>query len=108
MGKIRVIWLQRARREYVNHLIYAQTEFGSKAFYHWVEEIRETEKSLADNPRRYPLIPQLRNRPLEYRGHIVMRNFKVIFSYEEEKQIVKIRTIWDMRIDPKKLIRRIT
>jgi plasmid stabilization system protein ParE len=107
MGEYKVIWLKRARQDFLRHLIYAQMEFGSKAFQHWVEQVRETESMIRENPRRFPLVHQLRHRIHEYRGRIIMRNFKLVYSCDEKRHIVKIRTIWDMRMNPETLIRTI-
>jgi hypothetical protein len=36
MGKYKIIWRVKARRQYIHHLSYAYQEFGTKAFYKWV------------------------------------------------------------------------
>ena len=32
-----------------------------------------------------------------------MKNFKIIYSFDERRHLVKIVTIWDMRMNPVKL-----
>ena len=39
---------------------------------------------------------------IKYRGAIIMKNFKIIYFYNEEKDILWL-DLWDMRQDPRKL-----
>ena len=39
----------------------------------------------------------------KYRGAIIMKNFKIIYFYNEEKNILWLVDLWDMRQDPRKL-----
>ena len=103
MGEYQIVWRQKARQKYVQQLMYAQQEFGSKCFYKWVESVKEMEERLCENPRSYTRVLELKDEPREYRGHIVMKNFKIIYTFDESRRIVKIVTIWDMRMNPNKL-----
>ena len=103
MGKYQIVWRQKARQKYVRQLMYAQDEFGSKCFYKWIESVREMEDRLREPPRSYTRVLELKDEPREYRGHIVMENFKFIYTFDESKRVVKIITIWDMRMNPTKL-----
>lgn len=103
MGEYQVVWRSKARQQYIQQLIYAYQEFGTKTFYKWVECIREMEDRLRENPKSYTRVPELKDESREYRGHIVMKNFKFIYSYDERRRLVKIVTIWDMRMHPDKL-----
>ncbi|MBQ9363629.1 MAG: hypothetical protein IJT97_09475 [Bacteroidaceae bacterium] len=107
MGKFQIVWRAKAKRQYIQLLIYAQQEYGSKTFYRWVESIREMEDRLRENPKSYTRVLELANEPREYRGHIVMRNFKIIYTFDEKLHQVTIVTIWDMRMNPTKLRRGI-
>ena len=40
---------------------------------------------------------------MEFRGAIIMKNFKIIYFYNEEKDILWLVDLWDMRQDPRKL-----
>ena len=103
MGEYQIVWRSKARRQYIQQLIYAQQEFGSKTFYRWVESVKDMEDRLRENPRSYTRVLELIDEPREYRGHIVMKNFKIIYSFDESRHLVKIVTIWDMRMNPVKL-----
>lgn len=103
MGEYQVVWRSKARRQYIQQLIYAHQEFGSKTFYKWVESVRAMEDRLRKNPKSYTRVLELKDEPREYRGHIVMKYFKFIYSLDEKRHLVKIITIWDMRKNPDKL-----
>ena len=54
-------------------------------------------------PKRYPIVAYFRNETMEFRGAIIMENFKIIYFYNEEKDIIWLVDLWDMRQDPSKL-----
>jgi len=39
--------------------------------------------------------------------HLISRRFKIIYTYDEVSNTVHIMDIWDTRMNPKALIRRI-
>ena len=39
--------------------------------------------------------------------HMMHRRFKLIYFYDETEDVVHIMDIWDTRMDPKALVRRI-
>ena len=39
----------------------------------------------------------------KYRGAIIMKNFKIIYFYNEEKDILWLVDLWDLRQNPRKL-----
>ncbi|MBQ9232099.1 MAG: hypothetical protein IJ190_13125 [Prevotella sp.] len=102
MGKYLIIWTAKARHQYIQHLIYAQQEFGNKAFYGWVHCVKEMENRLREYPKSYGILRQFKGKH-QYRGHIVIKNFKIIYAIDERRQTVRIVAIWDMRMNPQKL-----
>ena len=54
-------------------------------------------------PKRYPIVAHFRNETMEFRGAIIMKNFKIIYFYNEEKDILWLVDLWDLRQDPRKL-----
>ena len=92
MGKYKIIWRVKARRQYIHHLSYAYQEFGTKAFYKWVNSVQDMEDCLEDHPRAYMKVP---------------KNFKIIYSVDDQRKQVRIVAIWDMRMEPKKLLKLI-
>nr|WP_293553418.1 hypothetical protein [Prevotella sp.] len=54
-------------------------------------------------PKCYPIVAHFRNETMEFRGAIIMKNFKIIYFYNEEKDILWLVDLWDLRQDPRKL-----
>ena len=54
-------------------------------------------------PKRYPIVAHFRNETMVFRGAIIMKNFKIIYFYDEDSNLVRIVDLWDMRQDPRKL-----
>ena len=54
-------------------------------------------------PKRYPIVAHFRNETMVFRGAIIMKNFKIIYFYNEEKDILWLVDLWDLRQDPRKL-----
>ena len=102
MGKYLIFWKAKARKQCLQHLIYAQQEFGNKAFYGWVDSVKEMERRLREYPKSYSILTPFKGKH-QYRGHIVMKHFKIIYAIDEPRHRVHIVAIWDMRMDPKKL-----
>ena len=43
----------------------------------------------------------------KYRGAIIMKNFKIIYFYDEDSNLVRIVDLWDLRQNPRKLNLRV-
>ena len=85
------------------HLDYALEVFGRKTVNNWSADIRRIESRLTIFPKSFTPEPLLKNRDKEYRGAILMKNFKLIHYYDEAMDVVYIDAIWDMRMHPNKL-----
>ena len=86
----------------------ARLEFGVSTARKWQTE----RKSLEWNLKRYPtsFTPEalLLGREILYRRcHLMNRRFKLIYFYDEQNDTVRIVDIWDTRMNPKALVRRI-
>ena len=99
------MWNDRATRQLETHLDYALAEYGRKAVANWYKDIRRIESRLSLYPQSYTIEPLLARRRKDYRGAILMKNFKLIHYYDEATDIVFIDAIWDMRMLPTKLSR---
>ena len=103
MGQYQIIWRKKARKQYIACLVYAYQEFGAKTFYKWIDAVIDMEKRLKENPRSYTIVPELRDMKKEYRGKTIMKNFKFIYYFDENRHTVYIKTIWDIRRNPLRL-----
>jgi len=98
-----VIWNENASLQLEAHLDYAVEVFGRKTVNNWYTDIRRIESRLSLFPKSYTQEPLLADRDKEYRGAILMKNFKLIHYYDEPSDTVYIDAIWDMRMYPDKL-----
>ena len=74
----------------------------------WAEEIAAFEHRLELFPTSYSPEPLLKGKTVMYRGcQLMHRRFKLIYYYDESEDVVHIVDIWDTRMNPKALIRRI-
>ena len=81
---------------------YALLEFGRKTAKKWIDSLIAIKHQLRLMPERYSFVPELQ-KWRKYRGAIIMKNFKIIYFYNEEKDILWLVDLWDMRQDPRKL-----
>ena len=91
------------KKEIKKSIEYALQEFGLKTARKWQTQYKEFKRSLEFMPKRYPIVAHFRNETMEFRGAIIMKNFKIIYFYNEEKNILWLVDLWDMRQDPRKL-----
>lgn len=82
---------------------YAMQEFGGKCAAKWNSGTRRILRNLSVAPEAYPPVPELYDVWPRFRGAPLMRNFKVIYHYNEEERKVYVNDLWDMRQDPRKL-----
>ena len=80
---------------------YDLLEFGRKTAKKWIDSLIGIKYQLRLMPESYPFVPELQ-KWRKYRGAIIMKNFKIIYFYNEEKDILWLVDLWDMRQDPRK------
>lgn len=95
------------RLQLKQQLEYAFDEFGQLTAKRWVEQLQLFEDRLRKYPASYTPVPELKDEPILYRGCTVMKNFKIIYYYEEPTDTCVIVTLWDMRRNPLKLVKGI-
>ncbi len=91
------------KKEIKKCIEYALQEFGLKTARKWQTQYKEIKRLLESMPKRYPIVAHFRNETMEFRGAIIMKNFKIIYFYNEEKDIIWLGDLWDLRQDPRKL-----
>ncbi|MBQ8705296.1 MAG: type II toxin-antitoxin system RelE/ParE family toxin [Paludibacteraceae bacterium] len=102
-----IIWKDDASHLLEAHIDYAMAEFGHKAVKNWYSSIRSIESRLAQYPESYTIETLLLGKKHQYRSAIFMHNFKLIYYYELSEDTVYIDIIWDMRMNPASLQRKI-
>lgn len=106
MAKIE--WTDDAKLIFKTYVKISQLEFGTSTARKWQTERNTIEWCLKRYPVSYPLEELLQGKRLPYRlCHMMQRRFKLIYYYNEAEDTVHIVDIWDTRMNPKALIRRI-
>ena len=100
-----IIWTKAIRIKLKDHLDYAYKEFGAKAMKRWLEQIEYIKASIKKYPTSYTPVRELKEEDFLYRGCTVMSRFKLIYYYDESSDKVYMVNIWDMKRNPKSLIR---
>ena len=104
----KIIWTEEFQQQLESYIGYASMEFGKSTAIKWAEEIAAFEHRLESFPTSYSLEPLLKKKKVLYRGcQIMNRRFKIIYYYDEVEDIAHLIDIWDTKMNPKTLIRRI-
>ena len=80
---------------------YALLEFGRKTAKKWIDSLIGIKHQLRLMPESYPFVPELQ-KWRKYRGAIIMKNFKIIYFYNEKKDILWLVDLWAWRQDSRK------
>lgn len=99
-------WNKKARRLFREHIIYARTEFGEETALRWYRQLNIIEDRLRNYPESYTPEPLIVKSHV-YRSTSIMQRFKIVHFYIPSSNTVRIVDIWDMRMNPLKLKRRI-
>jgi plasmid stabilization system protein ParE len=104
----KIDWTPQFFQRLDEHLEYAATEFGKATAMRWATEIASFEDRVKQYPTSYTLESLLSGKKMVYRRcHLMNRRFKIIYYYNEQEDIVHLVDIWDTRMNPKVLIKRI-
>lgn len=104
----KVIWEDNATFLLLDYIKNARIEYGAATVKRWQSERKSIEWRLEHYPISFPPEELLRDRSVRYRFCTMMsRRFKIIYYYDDIEDVVRIVDIWDARMDPKNLIRRI-
>lgn len=104
----KVIWEENATTLLLEYLENARIEFGNSTVKRWQKERKTIEWHLERYPVSYPLEELLLGRRVLYRQcHLMHNRFKIIYYYNETEDIIHIVDIWDTRMNPQTLVKRI-
>ena len=105
---VKIVWTKRFLWLMDYYIGNASIEYGSSTAKKWAEEIAAFEHRLQLHPTSYTPERLLVEKDKLYRGcHIMNRRFKLIYYYDEVKDIAHLVDIWNTKSNPKALVRRI-
>ena len=100
-----VIVRNKAKNRLAKILEQSFFDYGQTTMLRFLSELEQIEKRLSEHPLSYPPEPLLKGMKREYRGCILKKNFKLIYYYRPRRQEDVISTIWDMRMNPERLVK---
>jgi len=104
----KVNWSPRFLQLLNDYIDNASIEYGRSTAVKWAEEIAIIEDRVKLYPTSYTPESLLAGKDVVYRRcHIMNRRFKIIYYYDEMEDVVHLVDIWDTKMNPKSLIRRI-
>lgn len=103
----KIIWKKKAEILLADHIAYARQEFGVTTARRWMNRVNKIEARLRRYPESYTPEPFVLNKRHLYRSALMMKNFKLVYVYYPSSDTVRIVDIWDMRMNPEKLKKRI-
>jgi mRNA-degrading endonuclease YafQ of YafQ-DinJ toxin-antitoxin module len=104
----KIDWTGQFLRQLDANIEYASIEYGHATAIRWAEEIAAFENRVQKHPTSYTIESLLNGKKCIYRRcHLMNCRFKIIYYYDEVEDIVHLIDIWDTRMDPKVLVRRI-
>ena len=104
----KVIWEDNATTVLLEYIENARIEYGNTTVKRWQKERKSIEWRLERYPVSYPIEEILQERSILYRHcHLMHRRFKIIYYYDEAGDSVHIIDIWDTKMNPKTLVKRI-
>lgn len=104
----KIDWTPRFLRLLYHYIDNASIEYGESIAKKWAEEIAAFEHRLELYPTSYSPESLLKKKTIVYRRcHVMDRRFKLIYFYDEAEDIVHLVDIWDTKMNPQALIKRI-
>ena len=104
----KIVWTEEFQEQLDSYIGNASKEFGRSTAHRWAEQIAAIEHRLELFPTSYSPEYLLRGKDVLYRAcQLMHRRFKLIYYYDETEDTVHLVDIWDTRMNPKALIKRI-
>lgn len=102
-----VMWSKKADNLFEKYVFNAFIEFGRSTSRKWMDERTKMSERLATHPLSYPPEPLLRGWKRCYRSCLILNRFKFVYHYSDQNDMVYVVDIWDTRMNPDSLKRRI-
>ncbi|MBP5777886.1 MAG: type II toxin-antitoxin system RelE/ParE family toxin [Prevotella sp.] len=101
-------WKPSAWQLFNDYLENARLAYGQKTAQHWESDIAHIYERLKLFPTSYPPEKSMASLNRLYRFcHLMNRRFKLIYFYDESEDVIYIMDIWDTKMNPQALIKRI-
>lgn len=102
-----VKWRKQTWLLFNSYVEHARIEYGEKTARKWLTEASVIYDRLQKHPQSYTQESLLTGKRHEYRSCHIMRRFKMVYYYAPSSDTVYIRDIWDTKMNPEALKRRL-
>ena len=102
-----VKWRKQAWQLFNSYVENARIEYGEKTARRWSKEAAIIYERLQKHPLSYTPEILLSGKRHKYRSCHIMRRFKIVYYYATSSDTVYIRDLWDTRMNPETLRRRL-
>ena len=96
---MKTIWDPRAKESLRQIARYINAKFGCEARKDFIQEVRDTENILKQNPSIGFVDPLFANRSVVYRSVIINGKSKMVYFIENK--VIYIAAFWDTRQEPR-------
>ena len=97
---MQVKWFEKAQQHWDEQLEYCAETFGMKTA---LDSIKTVDEKFPESGTPEPL---LRGERFMYRFVHIQKRIKLIYRYDEQQQIIYIVDVWNTRMSPEHLIKR--
>lgn len=98
---------KKAQVELVKIVDYGSLQFGERVAMNFYLKMKRHILQLIDNPYIGRPEPLLEGKRYSYRSRIIADHHKAIYRIDTHRDMIIIVDIWDMRREPKSLVRRL-
>jgi hypothetical protein len=102
-----VKWRKQTWLLFNSYVEHARLEYGEKTARKWLTEVAVIYDRLQKYPLSYTPEQLLISKRHQYRSCHIMRRFKMVYYYTHTSDTVYIRDLWDTRMNPQTLVRRL-
>lgn len=94
------------KKELRDMVVYTLAEFGATSVKRFNKELDDIKHRLMLHPLSSPRESMLKRFHRPYHSAIIKENWKIIYRYDEANDLVIFVDLWDMRRNPRYLIRQ--
>lgn len=98
---------KKAQIELVKIVDYGSMQLGERVAMNYYSKMKRHILQLIDNPNIGSPEPLLEGKKYLYRSRIIADHHKAIYRIDTHRDVIVIVDIWDMRREPKSLVRRL-
>ncbi len=101
-----VKWFEKAQEHWDEQLEYCAETFGRTTALNSIKTVEEKIARICKFPEAGTQEPLLKDEPLLYRYVHIQKRIKLIYRYDEQQQTIYIVDVWNTRMSPQHLLKR--